>query len=560
MGNRGRRKNKVEQGNEESLSKYQDRTRGPFEEEEILGCSKLCAMEKAPGPDGFPMSFYLSFWEILKEDIIKAIQEFHARQIIEKSFNATFVALIPKKASVAELKDFRPISPITGVHKVIAKLLAERLKRVIDKLVNKNQMAFIKGRQIMDATLIASECVDSRLKGNISGVMCKLDIEKAYDHVNSGFLLNTLRQMGFGERWVGWIKFCISTVRFSILVNGEPGGFFSSGRGIRQGDPLSPFLFILVMEGFDSLIRIATQNKWIRGFQISGNNGDIKEICHLLYSDDTVILCLKVNWGKNSLYPIKDVTNIQRLADILGCRVEKLPTTYLGMPSGNKHKDLEIWDNIVEKTEKRLAIWKAQYISFGGRHILINFVLDSLPIYVISLFTIPAKVAKKLDKLRRDFLWHGCKENKGYNLVKWVIVLHRKDKGGLGIRDLRKHNNSLLMKWLWRYTDEKQALWKDLIKCKYGEDGFWCSNISTDAYGAGVWGAIRNLWPKLEANLHIKVGDGRRPRFWWDLAGRIKRSATRKVADTGVHGKISRGLQHQQKLSALLGWSLERHA
>ncbi|WMV15373.1 hypothetical protein MTR67_008758 [Solanum verrucosum] len=178
------------------------------------------------------------------------------------------------------------------------------------------------------------------------------------------------------------------------------------------------------------------------------------------------------------------------------------------MPLGNTHKDLKIWGSIVEKTEKRLARWKAQYISFGGRHILINFVLDSIPTYVMSLFT---------DKLRRDFLWHGCIENKGYNLVKWATVLHRKDKGGLGIIDLRKHNNSLLMKWLWRYTEERQALWKDLIKCKYGEDGFWCSNISTDAYGAGVWRAIRNLWPKLEANLHIKVGDGKRTRFWWDV-------------------------------------------
>ena len=155
---------------------------------------------------------------------------------------------------------------------------------------------------------------------------------------------------------------------------------------------------------------------------------------------------LKVNWEKRSLYPIKDVTNIQSLVNILGCGVGEFPTTYLGLPLGNTHKDLKIWDNIVEKTEKRLARWKAQYISFGGRHILSNFVLDSLPTYVMSLFTIPAKVVKKLDKLRRDFLWHGCKENKGYNLVKWATVLHRKDKGGLGIRDLRKHNNSLLMK------------------------------------------------------------------------------------------------------------------
>jgi len=94
------------------------------------------------------------------------------------------VALIPKKVGANDLRDFRPISLITGVYKIIAKVLAERLKKVIDKLVNKNQMAFIKGRQIMDAALIASECIDTRIRGDVPGVMCKLDIEKAYDHLN----------------------------------------------------------------------------------------------------------------------------------------------------------------------------------------------------------------------------------------------------------------------------------------------------------------------------------------------------------------------------------------
>ena len=96
-------------------------------------------------------------------------------------------------------------------------------------------------------------------------------------------------------------------------------------------------------------------------------------------------------------------------------------------------------------------------------------------------FSYTSECCEEAGQIQKEFPWHGCKENKGYNLVKWVTVLHRKDKGGLGIRDLRKHNNSLLMKWLWRYTEERQALWKNLIKCKYGEDGFWCSNISTDA-------------------------------------------------------------------------------
>ncbi|WMV13599.1 hypothetical protein MTR67_006984 [Solanum verrucosum] len=262
----------------------------PFEEEEILESIRMCAKEKAPRPDGFPMIFFETFWEVLK-DIINTLSHFHSNQNFEKSFNATFIALIPKKAGASELKDYRPISLIGGVYKIIAKLLAERLKRVVSKLVNKNQMAFIKGRQIMDAALIASECIDSRMKGGVAGVLCKLDIQKAYDHVNWAFLLNVLRQMGFGSKWLKWIEVCIKTVKFSILVNGEPVGFFASERGLRQGDPLSPFLFILAMEGFDSMMRIATQNRWIKGFQIGDRIGNGKEISHLLYADDTIILC-----------------------------------------------------------------------------------------------------------------------------------------------------------------------------------------------------------------------------------------------------------------------------
>ncbi|WMV14275.1 hypothetical protein MTR67_007660 [Solanum verrucosum] len=189
----------------------------------------------------------------------------------------------------------------------------------------------------MDAALIATECIDSRTKGGTSGIMCKLDIQKAYDHVNWTFLLNTLQQIGFGSKWVKWIEFCIKTVRFSVLVNGEPVGIFTSERGLRrglrQGDPLSPFLFILAMEGFDSMMRIASQNRWIRGFQVGGRVGEEKEICHLLYADDTLIFCepvaeqisynrvilvlfaavsgLRVNWGKSSLFPVNEVQQIQ---------------------------------------------------------------------------------------------------------------------------------------------------------------------------------------------------------------------------------------------------------
>ncbi|XP_049391646.1 uncharacterized protein LOC125856127 [Solanum stenotomum] len=313
-----------------------------------------------------------------------------------------------------ELRDFRPISLISGVYKVFGKLLAERLKKVISKLVNNHQMTFIQGRQIMDAALITSECVDSRIKGEIPGIMCKLDIEKAYDHVNWEFLLNILRQMGF-----------------SILVNGGSAGFFPFERGLRQGDPLSPFLFILAMEDLNSMIRVANYNDWIKGFNISNQSGVNLQICHLLYANDTLIFCNpKVE---------------QMLASILQCNIEHLLTTDLGIPFGNNHKELELWDGIIEKTEKMLANRKANYLSLGGRVTLINLVLDALPTYVMSLFPLPAKVEERLDKLRRDFLWSGNKED--------------------------------------------QALWRRAILNKYGQTEEWVSNVVDSTYGGYCPGA-----------------------------------------------------------------------
>ncbi|WMV37016.1 hypothetical protein MTR67_030401 [Solanum verrucosum] len=147
-----------------------------FEEDEVLRCLKLCAMDKAPGPDGFTMDFYIKCWEIVKHDIMKAFQNFHEQEVLERSFNATFIALIPKKKGSTELRDF--------IYKIFSKVLTERLKGVMEKLVDSHQMAFIKGRQIMDAVLVANEAVGSRMKWKKAGILCKLDIEKAYDHVN----------------------------------------------------------------------------------------------------------------------------------------------------------------------------------------------------------------------------------------------------------------------------------------------------------------------------------------------------------------------------------------
>ena len=133
--------------------------------------------------------------------------------------------------------------------------------------------------------------MDSRLKSNEGGVLCKLDIEKAYDNVNWKFLFAVLRKMDFGEIWINWIEWCISIVKFSVLINGSPSGLFQSLRGLRQGDPLSPYFFVIAMEVLSCLLRRATSGGYLSGWRVRGRSGEGILISDLLFADDTLVFC-----------------------------------------------------------------------------------------------------------------------------------------------------------------------------------------------------------------------------------------------------------------------------
>jgi hypothetical protein len=262
-----------------------------FEKEEIIQVVKDLQGDKSLGPDGFTMAFFQKCWRVLESDIMGFFDEFFEKGTFAYSLNATFVTLILKKQNALNIKDFRPISLIGSIYKILAKVLANRLRRVLDGLVSESQNAFVGGRQTLDSVLIANECLDSRVKSRIPGVVCKLDIEKAYDHVNWDCLIYLMDRMGFGSRWKTWIRTCISSVRFLVMVNGSPSGFFESSRGIRQGDPLSPLLFLLVMEVLSRMLHRTEEAGFIRGFKAGNGVEDDFHVSHLLFADDTIVFC-----------------------------------------------------------------------------------------------------------------------------------------------------------------------------------------------------------------------------------------------------------------------------
>lgn len=269
--------------------------------------------------------------------------------------NATFIALIPKKLGAKNVKDYRSISLIGNVYKLLAKALANRLRHVLGDLITEDHNAY-DTKKILDAVLIANECLDSRITSRVSRIICKLDIEKAYDHVNWECLSHLLNKCGFGEKWRSWIKACISTARLFVLINSSPTGNFENLRGLRQGDPLSPLLFILVMNILSGFLAKAVDRGLISGFNVGSGHGNQIAISHLLFADDTIFFCdasvsqvlhirvillcfeavsgLMVNLEKSELVPMGEVPKIAILAELLCCTVGKLSMVYLGMPMG----------------------------------------------------------------------------------------------------------------------------------------------------------------------------------------------------------------------------------
>lgn len=252
---------------------------------------------KARGLDGFPARFYQRNWEVVRQDIVGAVQKFFHSGIMPPGVNDMAIVLIPKIDQPLELKDFRPISLCNVVYKVVSKCLVNRLRKILDELVSCEQSAFVPGRLITDNALLAFECFHSIQKNKVAGrAACayKLDLSKAYDRVDWRFLESAMIKMGFAHRWVNWIMACVTTVRYSVKFNGTLLSSFAPSRGLRQGDPLSPFLFLFVADGLSLLMKEKVAQGDITPFgSVAG-----RQVFHTCYSPMILFYSLRRNNSK----------------------------------------------------------------------------------------------------------------------------------------------------------------------------------------------------------------------------------------------------------------------
>jgi len=489
---------------------------------------------KAPGPDSFPAEFYQVFWNVIKDDLMALFSDFHREDLNLFSLNFGMVTLIPKVADATRIQQYRPICVLNVSFKIFTKVATNRLNHVAKTVVSPTQTAFMPGRNIMEGVVILHETIHELHTKNRDGIILKIDFEKAYDKVKWPFLQQTLRMKGFSSKWCRWIECMVTGGSVGIKVNDDVGPYFQTKRGLRQGDPMSPILFNIVADMLTLLIKRAKADDQIRGV-IPHLVEDGLSI--LQYADDTIIfidhdleqaknlkllLCafeqlsgLKINFHKSEIFYFGAAKEMKdTYTNLFGCNAGEYPFRYLGIPMHHRQLLNSEWRKIEERFEKKLSCWKAKYLSFGGRLVLLNSVLSSLPLFMMSFFEIPKGVLKNLDKFRSRFFWQGSSDKHKYRLVKWDILCRPKDQGGLGIVNLQLQNKCLLAKWLVNLLNT-DGMWQKLLTNKYLHSKS-LTQVKARPYDSHFWRGLMKIKDEVFSLGSFEVKDGSKTRFWED--------------------------------------------
>ncbi|XP_024178242.1 uncharacterized protein LOC112184205 [Rosa chinensis] len=494
---------------------------------------------KSPGPDGMPPLFFQHYWEIIGTNVFEVVKSFlHTGQLL-RQINFTHICLIPKVDNPEHMSDLRPIALCNVIYKVCSKVIANRLKVILPQVISPFQSAFVPGRLIRDNILVANEIahfVHNKREGTEGVMALKLDLSKAYDRMEWVFLKMVMARFGFAQDWINMVMNCVSSIRYSFFIRGKPRGHVIPSRGLRQGDPLSPYLFLLGAEGFSTLLQQKQELGLLTGIEVCATAPSIN---HLLFANDSMIYaqatlenCYElqdvmetygrasgqlVNFDKSSVAFSKNVSDDRReeVANFLGVQMVEVHEKYLGLPTYVDRKKKAMFQYIKDKLAKKLSVWQGKMLSGAGKDILIRVVASALPTYAMSVFQLTKNFCDDLEQMCARFWWGSTLDKRKIHWKTWTALCSPKEEGGLGFRSLTEFNRAMLAKQAWRILTNPSSLIARIYKAKYYlETSFW----EAIAHGSPSysWRSIFSTLELLQECCCWQVGDGKDIRIFTD--------------------------------------------
>ncbi|XP_071940013.1 uncharacterized protein [Coffea arabica] len=376
--------------------------------------------DSAASPDGFMGKLFTFAWEVIGQDVYNAVLSFFCRAELPHFITSTSIVLLPKGPNPQDFLMFRPINLCNFFNKVLSKILADRLANILPRIVSPQHTGFVKGRNISENYFLAQEIMSGMRRSYRGGnVALKLDMSKAYDHVSWVFLMNVMRQFGFGERFLDMVWRLISNAWFSVIINEASYGFFKSGRGLRQGDPISPALFVIGAELLSQALNNLVLHCGYRGFKVPRG---CPQVTYLAFADDVLIFAngfaralqdivrvlelyqqssgQLVNRQKNG-YIVHLSASIARrrvIEHLTGFSRQQAPIRYLGFPLYLGQSKAYYYGEVSQAIIGRILSWKSKFLSQGGKIILIKHVLSSIPLHLLSAAVMPTSVFRVIKK------------------------------------------------------------------------------------------------------------------------------------------------------------------
>jgi hypothetical protein len=451
--------------------------------------------------------------------------------------NNTCIVLIPKVENAEELGQFRPISLCNVLYKIASKVIANRLREILPEIISEEQSAFVPGRFITDNVIMAYECMHfMKEKRGSDQRFCalKLDMKKPYDRVEWEYLRKIMLKLGFHRQWVDIIMRLVTTVSFSVLFNGDRLESFRPSRGIRQGDPISPYLFLLAAEGLSCLLKSRIQSSNLSGVTVAPS---APMVSHLLFTDDSLLFfkanrasadqvkdilhdyCQasgqKVNMAKSSIHFLKGCGEAIRdeIKQILDVHNEALSEKYLGMPTDVGNSSNGAFKYLKDRVWQKVQGWLELCLSSGGKEVLIKAVAQAVPTYSMSCFRLPRGLCQHIDGLLHNFWW-GSKDGKRRTCwVAWDQMTRPKYMGGLGFKDIELFNLALLARQAWRILQEPESLSARVLKSVYFPyDSFLDATVGSSP--SHVWWAIVDGKDVLTQGIIRRIGSGATTNIW----------------------------------------------